>query len=230
MKRLFTRANPVTRGPRDERAAQRAGSAKEVRQFGFDLSHAGASYEAGDSLGIVCANTAEVVEEWLDATGLGRRAIVEVDGEERFLEDALRTQLDITRITSDLLAFVAERNRRFAPRGAPAPREQGPPRAVPVEHAGRRPAARVPGHAPTPRNGSRCSSACSRASTRSRRARKTSPHEVQLTVSVVRFETETGRRRGGVCSTFLADAAARRARVPAEVAALPPAGHPPTRP
>ena len=35
---------------------------------------------------------------------------------------------------------------------------------------------------------------------------KTSPHEVQLTVSVVRFETEAGRRRGGVASTYLADA------------------------
>ena len=37
---------------------------------------------------------------------------------------------------------------------------------------------------------------------------KTIPDEVQLTVSVVRFDTETGRLRGGVCSTFLADVAA----------------------
>ena len=36
---------------------------------------------------------------------------------------------------------------------------------------------------------------------------KTSPDEVQLTVSVVRFETETGLSRGGVCSTFLAEGA-----------------------
>ena len=57
----------------------------------------------------MCANTFDVVDEWLQVTGLGGRAIVEVDGEERFLEDALRSQLDITRITSDLLAFVAER-------------------------------------------------------------------------------------------------------------------------
>jgi len=32
-----------------------------------------------------------------------------------------------------------------------------------------------------------------------------SPHEVQLTVSVVRFRGADGGRRGGVCSTFLAD-------------------------
>jgi len=35
-----------------------------------------------------------------------------------------------------------------------------------------------------------------------------SPHEVQLTVSVVRFRGADGGRRGGVCSTFLADRAA----------------------
>jgi hypothetical protein len=35
-----------------------------------------------------------------------------------------------------------------------------------------------------------------------------SPHEVQLTVSVVRYRGADGRQRGGVCSTFLADRAA----------------------
>ena len=40
-----------------------------------------------------------------------------------------------------------------------------------------------------------------------------SPHEVQLTVSVVRYRGADGGRRGGVCSTFLAD----RADAPAPV-------------
>ena len=35
-----------------------------------------------------------------------------------------------------------------------------------------------------------------------------SPHEVQLTVSVVRYRGVDGGQRGGVCSTFLADRAA----------------------
>ena len=35
-----------------------------------------------------------------------------------------------------------------------------------------------------------------------------SPHEVQLTVSVVRYRGADGGQRGGVCSTFLADGAA----------------------
>jgi sulfite reductase (NADPH) flavoprotein alpha-component len=35
-----------------------------------------------------------------------------------------------------------------------------------------------------------------------------SPHEVQLTVSVVRYRGHRGGQRGGVCSTFLADRAA----------------------
>ena len=36
-----------------------------------------------------------------------------------------------------------------------------------------------------------------------------SPHEVQLTVSVVRYRGSDGDARGGVCSTFLADRAGR---------------------
>ncbi len=35
-----------------------------------------------------------------------------------------------------------------------------------------------------------------------------SPHEIQLTVSVVRYRGSDGGQRGGVCSTFLADRAA----------------------
>lgn len=206
MKRLFTRANPVQADLITNTLLSAPGSAKEVRQFGFDLSHAGTSYEAGDSLGIVCANTGPLVEEWLEVTGLGRRTIVEVAGEERFLEDALRSQLDITRITSDLLAFVAERtpDSRLAVllrRENKARLEQylWSMQAVDLLHEFPVAAGAEEWLAVLkplqPRQYSISSSP------------KTSPHEVQLTVSVVRFETETGRRRGGVCSTFLADAA-----------------------
>ncbi len=145
MKRLFTRANPVHAELITNTLLSAPGSAKEVRQFGFDLSQAGTSYEAGDSLGIVCANTGQVVDEWLerdrtrtahDRRGRRRGAVPRgcAPVSARHHPDHVRS------------AGVRRRaHRGFAPRRAPAPREQGTPRAVPVEHAGRRPAPRVSG-------------------------------------------------------------------------------------
>jgi sulfite reductase (NADPH) flavoprotein alpha-component len=205
-KRLFTRANPVNAGLVTNVLLSAPGSAKEVRQLGFDLSRAGVSYEAGDSLGIVCANTDEVVEEWLAATGLARHTIVEVDGEERFLEDALRSQLDITKITSDLLAFLAERTADS--RLATLLRRENKARLD--QYLWSMQAIDVMQEFPIAADAEEWLPVLKRLQPRQysiSSSPKASPHEAQLTVSVVRFETETGRRRGGVCSTYLADAA-----------------------
>lgn len=205
-RRLFTRANPVRAELITNTLLSGPGSAKEVRQIGFDLSHAGVAYEAGDSLGVVAPNAPAMVAEWLEVTGLRPRDIVDVDGEERFLDAALTTHLDITRITPDLLAFVAGHNPDAALASLLRRENKGRLeqflwsmhavdllRAFPVRAA-------ADEWMPVlkrlqPRQYSISSSP------------KTSPHEVQLTVSVVRFETETGRRRGGIASTFLADSA-----------------------
>jgi len=205
-KRLFTRANPVTAGLVTNVLLSAPGSAKEVRQFGFDLSHAGASYEAGDSLGIVCANAGEMVEEWLDATGLARRSIVEVDGEERFIEDALRSQLDITKISADLLTFVADRS--VDSRLATLLRRENKARLD--QYLWSMQAVDLLRDFPIAADAEEWLSVLKRLQPRQysiSSSPKASPLEAQLTVSVVRFETETGGRRGGVCSSFLADAA-----------------------
>jgi sulfite reductase (NADPH) flavoprotein alpha-component len=205
-RRMFTRGNPVRAALVTNTLLSGAGSAKEVRQFGFDISHAGVTYEAGDSLGVVCENAPGMVDEWLRTTGLPAHAVVAWDGDETFFEDALRTQLDITRITPDLLAFVAERN--TDPALATLLRRENKGRleqylwsmhavdllrAFPVQASPDEWLAVL--KRLQPRQYSISSSP------------KTSPDEVQLTVSVVRFETETGHRRGGVASTFLADVA-----------------------
>ncbi|KQZ84443.1 molybdopterin oxidoreductase [Microbacterium sp. Root166] len=208
-RRMFTRGNPVRAALVTNTLLSGAGSAKEVRQFGFDISHAGVTYEAGDSLGVVCENAPGMVEEWLQTTGLPAHAIVAWDGDERFFEDALRTQLDITRITPDLLAFVAERN----PDPALAT-------LLRRENKGRLEQYLWSMHAvdllrafPVQADPEEWVSVLKRLQPRQysiSSSPKTSPDEVQLTVSVVRFETEAGHRRGGVASTFLADVAGDR--------------------
>jgi len=203
--RLFTRANPVSAALRTNELLSRAGSAKEVRRIGFDIAGAGVTYAAGDSLGVICINRPELVEEWLTATALDPRTIVEVEGREHYLADALTRRFDLTRITPGLLGFLAERTTdttlsSLLRRENKARLEQylWGLQAVDLLHA-------FPVRADaadwmsvlkrlTPRQYSISSSP------------KSSPDRIELTVGVVRFGTESGRRRGGVCSTMLADA------------------------
>ncbi|MFN3002331.1 molybdopterin-dependent oxidoreductase [Mycolicibacterium wolinskyi] len=201
----FTRAKPILATLSRNTVLTAPGSAKEVRQFGFDISDYDVSYAAGDSLGVYATNDPAVVDAWLAATALNGDAVVEVDGTEQSLRDALISSYDICRVTPNLLRFVADsctdrsakvlrgsgerlkkwlRNRNaldvVTEFGVYAEPEQWQEVLVRL----------------TPRNYSISSSPL------------VSPHEVQLTVSVVRYPGAQGGVRGGVCSTFLADRAA----------------------
>ncbi|WP_068052912.1 bifunctional nitrate reductase/sulfite reductase flavoprotein subunit alpha [Nocardia xishanensis] len=209
----FTRNAPVAAPLVRNEQLSRAGSPKEVRQFGFDLRGLDAGYEVGDSLGVWPSNCPSLVEEWLTATGLDGRRIIEVDDLDMPLTEALRTRYDITKVSPDLLGFIGERNpsnqlakllRRdnrneldsyLWDRQAVDVLRDFPVRADLVEWLGALKKLQ-------PRQYSISSSPL------------VSPDEVQLTVGVVRYgePSGAGARRGGVCSTFLAD------RVPSESA------------
>ncbi|MDX1893216.1 bifunctional nitrate reductase/sulfite reductase flavoprotein subunit alpha [Mycolicibacterium sp. 050158] len=201
----FTRTNPVEVPLcRNVELTPRTAS-KEVRQFGFDVSEQRLDYAVGDSLGVFVTNDARVVDAWLAATGLAGTSLVEVDGREVPLREALSTSFDVCRVTPNLLSFVAERCAdRAATKVLRAPRperdewlqgrnaldvvEQFAVRADPGEWLDA--LVRL-----TPRSYSISSSPL------------VSPNEVQLTVSVVRYRSARGAERGGVSSTFLADRA-----------------------
>ena len=202
---VFTRNNPLrARLIRDVRLTP-AGSDKEVRQFGFDISEAGVTYSVGDSLGVQPVNSADDVAEWLAATGLAADEIVKVDGSEHSLREALTARYDICRITPNLLGFLAEN----VDDKATAKHLRAAVGELEAWRLGRNGIDvvrnfRVRADAKqwldamvrlTPRMYSISSSPL------------VSPGEVQLTVSVVRFPGSAGTRRGGVCSTFLADRA-----------------------
>ncbi|MFF8194849.1 molybdopterin-dependent oxidoreductase [Streptomyces bobili] len=185
------------------------GSGKEVRRFTFDTrdSETPFVYEAGDALGVRPLNSPELVAEWLAVTGLDAQTRVQLNGVgELALDDALLRHLDITRITSALLRFTADRIRdprelrkllRPDNKGELAKWSWGR-QAVDVAaefgvRAGAQEWAEVLGRL-QPRLYSISSSPL------------TDPHLVSLTVSVVRYENLAGRPRQGVCSPFLADA------------------------
>ncbi|HEY7053381.1 MAG TPA: bifunctional nitrate reductase/sulfite reductase flavoprotein subunit alpha [Mycobacterium sp.] len=196
----FTKANPLHAPLVTNVLLSGPGSEKEVRHLGFGLDSPTLTYEPGDALGVVPQNSVAVVSDWLDATGLD--GTQPVDGRNSFAT-LLRTTYDITTVTPALLRFVADHNRdpllaKLLRRGNKTELAKwlwnrqavDVLRAFPVQ-ADRfewcevlRPL--------QPRTYSIASSPLS------------SPSEIQLTISVLRYESEYGAERGGVCSTFLA--------------------------
>ena len=198
----FTRAHPIVAPLARNIVLTAPSSRKEVRQFGFDISEHAVDYAAGDSLGVLPTNDPATVDVWLSATGMRGEHRVEVDGTELTLREALMSRYDILRITPDLLRFIADHSREAKALLAPRHKldkwlagrdgldlvQEFVVHADPVEWQDV--LVRL-----TPRNYSISSSPL------------VSPNEIQLTVSVVRYHGADGRRRGGVCSTFLADRA-----------------------
>ncbi|MFF3713640.1 molybdopterin-dependent oxidoreductase [Streptomyces phaeochromogenes] len=203
------RPAPVTARLTGNRLLSLPGAGKEVRGFTFDTrdSETPLTYEAGDALGVRPVNSPTLVDEWLEVAGLYASTTVDVTGVgHTSLLDALGRHLDITRITPDLLRFVAERtgdNRELKRLLRPDNKDglakwswgrqavdviaEHPVRASAQEWAGvlKRLQPRLYSISSSP---------------------LVDPHLVSLTVSVVRYENLGGRVRGGVCSPFLADA------------------------
>lgn len=202
----FTRPKPILAALARNELLTTSRSAKEVRQFGFDVSEYDVSYGVGDSLGVYASNDPAMVDAWLVATALSPDSVIEVDGIEQSLRDALISSYDICRVTPDLLRFVADtcgdrsatkilrssgerRSNWLHNRNGLDIVSEFAVRAEPEEW--QEVLVRL-----TPRSYSISSSPL------------VSPHEIQLTVSVLRYRGPGGSARGGVCSTFLADRAA----------------------
>ncbi|RMI43378.1 bifunctional nitrate reductase/sulfite reductase flavoprotein subunit alpha [Streptomyces triticirhizae] len=203
----YTKASPFLTSLVGNRLLSLPGSQKEVRRFALDTRGGELAYEAGDSLGVWPVNGEPLVEEWLALTGLGPEEPVDLgDGAPVPFREALRGRLDITRLTTDLLRFVADRTGSRELRRLLRPDNKDalarwswgrqaadvvagfPVRASAEEWAGvLRPL--------QPRLYSISSSPLAH------------PEAVHLTVSVVRYTNDLGRKRGGVCSTYLADGA-----------------------
>jgi sulfite reductase (NADPH) flavoprotein alpha-component len=201
----FTRANPL-RAPlcRNVLLTPRT-AAKEVRQFGFDVSEHDVTYDVGDALGVFVANAPAVVDAWLAATGLSGTEPVAVDGAEVALREALVSSYDICRVTPNLLTFIAERcTDESAGRILKAPKA-----ARDAWLVGRNGVDVVEEFAVLA-SAEEWQEALVRLTPRSYSISSSplvSPHEVQLTVSVLRYRSVRGGDRGGVSSTFLADRA-----------------------
>ena len=181
------------------------GSAKDTRHFEISLQGSGLDYEVGDALGVMPANCPALVSDILQALGCdGEEAVSDAQGGETALRLALLNRYQITQPATEFLTALAGRCGDAEWKAL-----LDPARKADLDHylCGREiidflvqfPKAKF---APDefvallrklqPRLYSISSSP------------RAHPGEAHLTVGVVRYESH-GRRRKGVCSSFLAD-------------------------
>ncbi|MEE1751916.1 bifunctional nitrate reductase/sulfite reductase flavoprotein subunit alpha [Streptomyces sp. SP18CS02] len=201
-----TKADPYVARLSGNRLLSLPGAGKEIRRFTFDLGESGVEYEAGDSLGVWPVNCADLVREWLAVTGLSPDAEVVLPGlEPMAFAQALQRHLDITRITSDLLRFTIERT------GARELKQLMRPdnKDGLAKWTWGRQAVDVVAEYPLRVGAQEWAERLKRLQPRLYSISSSplaDPREVSLTVSVLRYEGASGRRRKGVASTCLADA------------------------
>jgi sulfite reductase (NADPH) flavoprotein alpha-component len=180
-----------------------AGADKEIRQFGFDLTGSGFTYEAGDVLGVWPTNCPELVGDILRALKLSASTLVTVKDQGTLaLSEALLHHYEIARITPDLLKFVQTRS-------------ASPALALLMEDEQRlkdwlwgKQLIDLLQAFPIRVEASDWLAVLKRLQPRLysiSSSQKTHPNQVHLTVSTVRYGQN--HARGGVCSTFMADRA-----------------------
>ncbi|MEV4876844.1 bifunctional nitrate reductase/sulfite reductase flavoprotein subunit alpha [Streptomyces cyaneofuscatus] len=201
----YTKASPFATLLVGNRLLSLPGSQKEVRQFAFDTRGGELAYEAGDALGVWPANGAPLVAEWLALTGLDPDEPVDLgDAATIPLEEALRTRLDIARISPDLLRFTAERTGSHELKRL----LRSDNKDALAKWSWGRQAADVVAAYPVRASAAEWSSVLKRLQPRLYSISSSPlahPGEVRLTVSVVRYAGDLGRDRTGVCSAYLAD-------------------------
>lgn len=205
----YSRKNPFPARLTTTRCLSGPGSGKETLHFEVSIAGSGLCYEAGDSLGVFPANGASDVAEVLAATGLDAGEVVEgLDGGSTTLGEVLTRQVTLREPSRQLVAAIFGKCPEAVELGelvdpeAKANLESWIDGREVIDILLAYPAARFTAQELVkvlrklqPRLYSVASSP------------KLHPEAVHLTVAIVRYDLH-GRRRHGVCSTFLADRAA----------------------
>ncbi len=200
----YGRKNPFPSELSEKVLLNGKGSAKETYHFELSLEGSGLTYAPGDSLAVIPHNAGDVVDQVIEASGLDRAALVNLKGEQFTLERALTSKLDITTLTLPVMKRYAELAKHDQLNALLEPKSKTKLldymngrdvadllRDFPCEQLTADAFVAIMRKLP-PRLYSIASSP------------KAHPGEVHLTVAVVRYDAH-GRKRKGVCSTYLAD-------------------------
>jgi sulfite reductase (NADPH) flavoprotein alpha-component len=211
----YSKDNPLPAKLLENRVLNKDGSSKDTRHLVVDIAGSGITYHVGDSLGVYPSNRPQIVEEVIGLLGAtGNEPVVPARLPAPLsLREALTTKLSLAGPTKKILETLAAKTTDAAEQarladllapGADEPRESFLGQREYIDLLEEFPGAKL---APQefvdhlrrlmPRLYSIASSPAMH------------PGQVHLTVAPVRYESN-GRRRYGVCSTFLADRVTRR--------------------
>ncbi len=217
----YTKDNPFPARLKENRLLNKAGSHKETRHLVVDISGSDLHYKVGDSLGVFPTNRASEVDELIQRLGVsGNEAVSPVMlklASPISLREALTSRLALAKPTRKILETLAAKatadgdKAKLASLLAPEAKE-----ALPLYLEDREyidlltefPSAKLTPQELVDHMRKLMPRLYSIAS-----SSKPYPHEVHLTVAIVRYETNH-RSRVGVASSFLADRAAAPTPVP----------------
>ena len=181
------------------------GSTKETLHVGLSLDGSGLVYEPGYALAVLPVNAPDVVEAVIKAAKLTGTETVEVKGEgSKLLADALREDFDITAVSRAVLTKLqaATGSAELAALLAEDAKEQ-----LKAWNYGREIVDAIETFAPNGLSAAQLTGVLRKLPPRLYSIASSPlahPGEVHLTVAAVRYESN-GRKRKGVCSTYLAD-------------------------
>lgn len=211
----YTKDNPLPAKLLENRVLNKDGSSKDTRHLVVDIAGSGLTYHVGDSLGIYASNRPQIVEELIELMGF--------TGNEPVIPQRMTAAISLREALTDKLSLAGPTKKileTFAAKTAD-PKEQAQLASLLAADAAEAREAfleqreyidlieEFPGvklgaqelvdhlRRLMPRLYSIASSPVLH------------PSQVHLTVAPVRYESN-GRRRYGVCSTFLADRVTRR--------------------
>ena len=211
----YTKDNPLPAKLLENRVLNKDGSSKDTRHLVVDIAGSGLTYQVGDSLGIFASNRPQILEELIDLLGF--------TGNEPVIPQRMTAAISLREALTDKLSLAGPTKKileTFAAKTADSKEQAQLASLLAADAAEAREAfleqreyidliEEFPGvklgaqelvdhlRRLMPRLYSIASSPVLH------------PSQVHLTVAPVRYESN-GRRRYGVCSTFLADRVTRR--------------------
>lgn len=201
----FGKSNPFPAEVTDFVVLSSEGSAKENLHVEFSLAGSGMDYEPGDTLAVLPVNAPDTVEAVLRAAKLRGDEEIETKASGRkSLGDALRENLDITALSRNVLKKLAAAtdSAELAALLADDAKEK-----LHEYLQGREIVDAIEGFAPQGLSADALAGILRKLPPRLYSIASSPlahPGEVHLLVAAVRYESH-GRRRKGVCSTYLAD-------------------------
>ncbi len=108
---VYSRTNPFPARLLASRKLTLDGSDKDTRHYEIDLKGSGLVYEVGDALGLLPANSPELVQEILDSLGFdGEEEVTSHDGVKKPIRLALNTDYQIRAPHKEFLTAIAQRD------------------------------------------------------------------------------------------------------------------------